>query len=134
MTETVYVASVRVQSRDEAYAQDITTRHHALAADEPASRGGTDAGPRPYELLVAALGACTSITLRMYAERKEWNVGAISVGLALSKSGETDRIERTISFAKPLTEEQRARLLEIAEKTPVTKTVMHGATITTTIA
>jgi len=133
VSETNSVAPVRVQARDKAYAQDISIRSHAIVADEPESRGGTNAGATPYEILLAALGACTSITLRMYAERKGWDVGAISVELSHSRRGETDLIERTLSFVKPITEEQRARLLEIAAKTPVTKTVMHGATVTTTI-
>jgi putative redox protein len=133
MSDSTHIATVHLHARGERYAQDMQTRHHWLAADEPESNGGKDAGPRPYELLLSALGACTSITLRMYAERKGWDVGAISIALDLFKDGEVDRIERTVSFEKPITEEQRARFLEIAGKTPVTKTVMHGATITTTI-
>jgi putative redox protein len=129
----VSVASARVQARGERYAQDIQVRSHALAADEPASRGGIDAGPTPYELLLSGLGACTSITLRIYAEHKGWDVGTIAVSLRLFKDGESDRIERTLSFGKALTEEQRIKLLEIAGKTPVTKTVRHGAAVTTTI-
>lgn len=129
-----HVAAVRVQGGEERYAQAISARRHALAADEPTSHGGKDAGPTPYELLLSGLGACTSITLRMYAERKGWDVGAVSVSLELFKDGDVDRVERTVSFTKPLTDEQRARLLEIAGKTPVTKTVMHGATIRTTIS
>ncbi len=127
------IATAQVDSREARYAQDIHVRTHALVADEPEARGGKDAGPRPYELLLAALGACTSITLRMYAEKKGWDVGAIAVGLRLIKDGDADRIERTLRFSKELDAEQRARLLEIAGKTPVTKTVMHGATISTTI-
>jgi putative redox protein len=128
------IAKARVDSRDEPYAQDIRTSRHVLVADEPEPRGGKDAGPRPYELLLSALGACTAITLRMYVERKGWAVGRIAVDLQLFKDGDVDRIERTLHFAKELTEEQSGRLLEIAGKTPVTKTVMHGAAITTTIA
>ena len=70
MSETTHVASVRVQERGEPYAQTISARHHVLAADEPASRGGKDAGPKPYELLLAGLGACTSITLRLSPENR----------------------------------------------------------------
>jgi putative redox protein len=128
------IAAARVDSRDERYAQDIRTTRHVLVADEPESRGGKDAGPRPYELLLSALGACTAITLRMYAEKKGWDVGRISVDLRLFKDGDVDRVERTLHFAQELTGEQSARLLEIAAKTPVTKTVMHGAAVTTTIA
>ncbi len=127
------IASVQVESREARYAQDIRTGKHVLVADEPEARGGTDAGPRPYELLLSALGACTSITLRMYAEKKGWDVGAIAVGLRMVKEGEVDRIERTLRFSKALDEAQRERLLEIAGKTPVTKTVLHGAAIHTTI-
>jgi putative redox protein len=127
------IATARVDSREARHAQDIHAGTHALVADEPEARGGKDAGPRPYELLLAALGACTSITLRMYAEKKGWDVGAISVELRFVKDGDADRIERTLRFAKELASEQRSRLLEIAGKTPVTKTVMHGATISTTI-
>jgi putative redox protein len=64
------VATARVDSREARYAQDIHVGTHVLVADEPEPRGGIDAGPRPYEILLAALGACTSITLRMYAEKK----------------------------------------------------------------
>lgn len=127
------IATAQVDSRDARYAQDIHAGTHALVADEPEARGGKDAGPRPYEILLAALGACTSITLRMYAEKKGWDVGAISVGLRFVKEGDVDRIERTLRFSKALEPEQRSRLLEIAAKTPVTKTVMHGAAISTTI-
>jgi putative redox protein len=128
------IATAELHAREAPYAQDITIGKHAVVADEPVARGGTDAGPRPYELLLAALAACTSITLRMYADRKGWDLGPISLSLAFIKEGEVDRIERTLRYAKPLTDEQRTKLLEIAGKTPVTKTVMHGASITTTIA
>jgi putative redox protein len=127
------IASARVASREVRYGQDIQVSKHALVADEPEARGGKDAGPRPYELLLSALGACTSITLQMYTEKKGWDVGRIGVTLVLTKDGDADRIERTLRFSKPVTEEQRARLLEIAGKTPVTKTVMHGASIHTIV-
>lgn len=134
MAGKTQIASVHVHARPERYAQDITTRHHVVVCDESVHGGGADAGPWPFELLLASLGACTSITLRMYAERKGWDIGAVSVALKFFREGEGDRIERTLSCAKPLTEEQRERLLEIADKTPVTKTVMRGVAIATTIA
>lgn len=116
------------------YAQTIRTGGgHALTADEPTHAGGADTGPAPYELLLSALGACTAITLRMYAERKGWELGEVHVELALHKSREAgDRITRVVRFGAALTEEQRGRLAEIVEKTPVTLTVRQGAAIETT--
>ena len=129
----IIIATARIESREARYAQDILVGTHALVADEPEERGGKDAGPSPYELLLSALGACTAMTLRMYAEKKGWDCGAISVGLRFAKDGDADRIERTLRFSKELDEEQRSRLLEIADKTPVTKTILHGATVRTTV-
>ena len=114
------------------YAQKIDAGGHALAADEAIAQGGTNTGPSPYGLLVAALGACTSITLRMYADRKGWKLGEVRVVLRHEKTADgADHIAREITFGAPLTEEQRARLAEIAEKTPVTKTIKTGASIQT---
>jgi putative redox protein len=116
------------------FAQTIHAGAHALTADEPASNGGTDTGPAPYALLLSAVGACTSITLRMYAQRKGWELGEIHMQLKMLRGADgAERIERTLRFAAPLTDEQRARLGEIADKTPVTKTVRAGVTIVTTI-
>ncbi len=107
---------------------------HAVLDSAAGSRGGTDTGPSPYELLLAGLGACTAITLRMYAERKGWQLGTIHVDLELHKDdeGDTGRIARVVSFSAPLQPEQKARLAEIAEKTPVTRTIKAGAVIDTT--
>jgi putative redox protein len=113
------------------YAQKIRAGRHEWTADESKDRGGTNSGPNPYSLLLGALGACTSITLRMYAERKGWELGEVRVDLNLFKEGEAVRIERQISFSAPLSEEQLARLAEVAEKTPVTKTIRQGAAIET---
>ncbi len=116
------------------YAQKIDAGGHALTADEAAAHGGTNTGPSPYGLLLSALGACTSITLRMYADRKQWELGRIQVALELQKSADgADHVERTITFGAPLSEEQRARLAEIADKTPVTRTLKAGASIRTTL-
>lgn len=115
------------------YAQRIlTTTGHEIASDEPERRGGTNTGPAPYDLMLGSLGACTAITLRMYADRKEWQLGAIEVKLRLIKEGdEPVHIERRISASEPVDEEQRTKLLEIADKTPVTKTLAPGVAIHT---
>jgi putative redox protein len=116
------------------YAQQIASGHHRLTADEPIARGGSDSGASPYELLLASLGACTSITLRMYAGRKDWELGKITVGLRYTAAeDQKGHIDRRLSFSKPLTAEQTQRLLEIAGKTPVTRTLLSGVTIDTTI-
>lgn len=127
------MAHVTVTS-DFHFAQQIASGHHRLTADEPIVLGGSDSGVSPYELLLASLGACTSITLRMYAGRKEWELGKITVGLRYStRDDQKGHIDRRLSFSKPLTAEQTQRLLEIAAKTPVTKTLSGGVTIDTTI-
>lgn len=126
------IARASVSSAETAYRQDIRSGHHTLVADEPAHAGGADAGPAPYELLLASLGACTAITLRMYAERKQWTLGRLTVELQLlkNKEGET-RIDRQLASDAALDDAQWQRLLEIAEKTPVTLTLKAGATIQT---
>ena len=130
MSETPAV-TVTIEGKT-GYAQSIHSGQHVWTSDEPASRGGTDTGPNPTALLLSALGACTAITLRMYAERKQWELGVIRVRCAIfPRKDARPRIERELTVASSLTEEQRARLLEIAGKTPVTKIVMDGAEIAT---
>ncbi len=118
------------------YAAEIRMGRHHLTADEPAAIGGTDTGPAPFQLLLAGLAACTSITLRMYADRKGWTLGAVHVDLDFYK--ETDeapsKIRRVVKFGAELSAEQLARLAEIAEKTPVTKALKSGVAIETTFA
>ncbi|MEP9357990.1 OsmC family protein [Sphingomonas sp. KR3-1] len=116
--------------RDAPFATRIDFGTRGLVADEPAERGGGDAGPAPYELLLASLGACTAITLRMYAEHKQWQVEHIEVSLFLHGQGETLSIERVLKIAGT-SPEQNARLAEIAEKTPVTLTLKRGVPIET---
>jgi len=128
---TMILASVSV-SGESGYAQRITTAAHELKSDEPEKRGGTDTGPSPFELMLSSLGACTAITMRMYAERKQWNLGLIGVKLRLLKDGdEPARIERKISVTENLEAEQQAKLLEIADKTPVTRALAPGVPIRT---
>ncbi|MBZ9937293.1 OsmC family protein [Mesorhizobium sp. BR1-1-16] len=116
------------------YAVSIEAGPHALSADEPSERGGHGTGPGPYDLVLAGLAACTVITLRMYAERKGWELGSIHAELTHSKIDKRSHIVRTLSFEGMPTEEQVARLLEIAGKTPVTLTLKEGAEIVTHIA
>lgn len=126
---------VIVQSNPKArIGQEITIGPHRLTADEPDPVGG-DSGPTAHELLTAALGACTAITLTLYANRKEWPLKSISVVLKHHKidaadcagcegrEGKVDHFERAIQLGGPLTEEQRLRLLEIADRCPVRRTL-----------
>jgi putative redox protein len=116
------------------YTVSITAGHHQLIADESTNAGGKDNGPAPYELLCSALGACTAITLRMYAERKAWPLRGVRVDVRFEWKGKEGAIARVLSFEGELNEEQRARLADIAERTPVTLTLKQGVAITTTMA
>ncbi len=121
--------------------QRITAGNHTLVADEPSEAGGSDAGPDPYSLLLAALGACTSMTLQVYARRKQWPLEKVEVRLRHSRihaedceacetrEGSIDRIERQISLTGQLSEDQRARLLEIAGRCPVHRTLTSEISI-----
>jgi putative redox protein len=113
------------------YTVALVAGHHALTADEGAAAGGQDSGPTPHELLCAALAACTAITLRMYAQRKEWSLRAVHVEVLLQIERKEHTITRRLRFEGDLDEAQRARLAEIAERTPVTLTLKQGVTITT---
>ena len=112
------------------YQQAVTVGQHQLIADEPISVGGADAGPAPFDFIMAGLGACTSMTLRMYAERKGLALTRISVALSHEKievdGVSRDRIIRNITLDGELTDEQRQRLLEIANKCPVHRALAHS--------
>ncbi|AOY94682.1 osmotically inducible protein C [Cupriavidus sp. USMAA2-4] len=114
------------------YRTDIVVGGHAITADEPPALGGKGAGPAPYDLLLASLGACTAITLKMYAERKGWSFASLDVSLRIVGSEER-RVERTLAI-QGLDDGQKARLAEIAERTPVTLTLKSGLPIDTRLA
>ena len=128
------------------YRTTIFASGHHLVADEPLSVGGGNTGPTPYDYLAAGLGACTSMTLRMYADRKGWPLEDVTVRLRHSKihaedcascetdTGTLDQITREITLAGPLSDEQRQRLLEIADKCPVHRTLNAEIDIPTTLA
>lgn len=116
------------------YRTTISARGITAIADEPSEHGGLDAGLRPHELLLGALASCTAITLRMYADRKQWDVGGISVHAALDRTQEgrtiESRIHLDVSFDKEVPAEQRERLLQIAGACPVHRTLESPITLT----
>ena len=117
------------------YRTSLNVGGHALVGDEPERNGGHDAGPAPYDFLLAGLGACTAITLRMYADRKQWPMEAVDVSLHLTHADDGALlIKRELVFTGEVDAAQKARMAEIAEKTPVTLTLKAGVRIDTTIA
>ncbi|MDR4652814.1 MAG: bifunctional alpha/beta hydrolase/OsmC family protein [Nitrosomonas sp.] len=135
--------TVIVRERDKKFAREIFTQQHRLVSDEPVEQGGADSGANPYELLLAALGSCTSMTLRMYANHKKLDLEAIEVTLRHSrvhlddcetcddKNTLVDKIDREIKLVGRLDNDQRKRLLEIADKCPVHKTLVNEIVIET---
>ncbi|MBK9446754.1 MAG: OsmC family protein [Betaproteobacteria bacterium] len=120
------------------YQQGVVAGRHRLIADEPAAVGGDDAGPAPFDYLLAALGACTSMTLRMYAEVKKLPLTQVSVCLSHEKievegKGKIDRISRHIKLEGDLTPEQRVRMLEIADRCPVHRTLSGNIEINSSL-
>lgn len=125
------------------FAQQLSSGRHQLTADEPEAAGGTNTGPSPYDILLAALGSCTSMTVALYARRKKWPLEAVTVRLrhgkihaadcanCETKEGLLDRIDRDVELQGTLSDEQRARLLEIANKCPVHRTLTSEIDIRT---
>lgn len=127
------------------FEQVMVNGRHNVIADEPVSAGGVDAGPSPYDLLLMSLGSCTSMTVHLYAARKQWPLGQVVVRLKHSKvhaedcadcednpKALIDRIERAIEFIGPLDDEQRSRLLQIANQCPIHRTLSSRIDIKTT--
>lgn len=138
--------AVVVERGDGKFTQLLLDGEHLLLADEPLEAGGDDRGPSPYRLLLMALGACTSMTLRMYAARKNWPLERVMVRLrhfrdyledcreCEEKDRHIERIERVITLEGPLDDGQRARLLEIAERCPVHRTLESRVRIESTLS
>ena len=119
--------TARIGGSYPSYATQLVVGHHHLVADEPVDLGGGDTGPAPDELVLAALGTCTAITLRMYAQRKQWPLESVEVSLDFeSRTKEKTVIRRTVHLGGPLSQEQRERLLEIANACPVHR-ILTGA-------
>lgn len=140
MSDPLESAVVVTESGNGPYAQFVTAGRHVMGADEPEKLGGRDTGPSPYEFLLAGLGACTAMTLRMYAGRHNWPLDAISVSLTHEKipspdgTGRIDQFRRAITLSGKLTDEQRARLLDIASRCPVSQTLSRPSTLVTALA
>ena len=137
------VPDVIVHGDAKGFAQEIQAGEHRLVADEPLASGGSDTGPSPYALLLASLGSCTGMTIALYARRKHWPLEAVTVRLRHSKiyaadcaecettEGKLDHIERDVELAGTLDSEQRTKLLEIAMKCPVHRTLTSEINIQT---
>lgn len=126
------------------YKTEIKSRNHTIISDEPIESNGTDTGMNPYELLLSAIGACKAITMRMYAQRKGLPLEDISIDLSHTKipaeecsdcetkTGKIDKIDIRVNIKGDLTEEQKARILEIGERCPVQRTILSEIKLTTT--
>ena len=136
---------VTVRGAGDGFVQEVEAGDHHLRSDEPATAGGTDSGPTPYDLLLAALGSCTSMTVGMYARRKQWPLERVTVRLRHSRVHVTDCaacetedarltvIDRDVQFEGPLSDDQRTRLLAIANRCPVHLTLTSRIEIRTTL-
>ena len=137
-TQTSDAGWVSARIGSSGYRVDVQTGRHAFAVDEPVSVGGTDTGPTPYDFVLGALGGCMAITLRMYADRKQWPLEGVQVQLRAARSHAADceacetqsvglmTIERKIELSGALTDAQRKRLLDVAARCPVKQSLERG--------
>ncbi len=141
MAQTTDAPWVTATTGAQGFRTEISVAGHSIVADEPAAAGGSNDGPSPYDLLLGAIGSCTAMTVRMYAARKQWPLEEVVVRLRNERKHAADcedcatqrvgikRIERQIELRGELTDEQRARLLEIADRCPVKQTLERGIEI-----
>ncbi|WP_201314666.1 OsmC family protein [Dyella sp. EPa41] len=125
------VSSATIVSTDSNYLHHIQAGHYAMNTDEPLKLGGQGAAPAPFDYYLASLAACTAITLRMYAQRKGWDLGEFRAELDMQRDDDgTLHVRRTLHASGALSDEQWQRLLEIVANTPVTKAMREGVDIT----
>ena len=128
------IRPVQITSTAAKFTSTLSIGPHTLSADEPVAEGGNDAGPNPFELLGAALSACTTMTLKGYAERKAWPLERVEVTVAQTRGAEQHTFQRTIRLFGPLDAEQKQRLLEIAGRCPVHKVLTGKIAIESALA
>jgi putative redox protein len=124
---------VRVRHESGKLRQELFIGRHHLVADELIEQGGEDTGPSPFDFLASALGACTAMTLRMYAQRKSWPLENAEIVVTLSKASDATKFDRIIELKGALSTEQKARLLEIANRCPVHKALTGKIEIKTAL-
>ena len=128
------IAQTTISSLEAPWAGELTSGKHTYITDKPEKFGGHDTGPAPYDYLLAALASCTMITLRMYAQHKDIDFGHFGIELHFNANREGEEwITRTLKFDQPLDQATKDKVLAICQKTPVTKTLLRGTRIDTTI-
>ena len=128
------IASAKVQALAEPWKGEVKSGSHQFLTDKPESLGGHDTGPAPYDFLTASLASCTMITLRMYAQHKQINLGDFSIEVDFYTNREQqERIERRVIFKQPVSPDLKEKLLNVCSKTPVTKTLLRSLDIQTVI-
>ena len=128
------IANAKVKTREEHWLGEVTSGKHQLMTDKPESFGGQDLGLAPYDFVCSGLISCTMITLRMYAQHKGLELGefVVEANFNANKEGK-EWIERRLSFVQPLSDELKQKVLDICQKTPVTKTLLRSVDINTSV-